>query len=138
MTMRVYVPATWPMLCTLVEAASRPDRRHRVRAHPPAARALHERRRRRAGVRRDDRGRAGLAAPAGHLELCLGPDGMPARRVVVAADLEDVTLRPDLDDGAVRDRELVPLEEGRGGARRRGGNADAASNSASARASDGG
>ena len=35
---------------------------------------------------------------------------MPARRVVVAADLDDVTLRPDLDDGAVRLAGPVPLE----------------------------
>ena len=31
--------------------------------------------------------------------------------MVVAADLEDVTLRPDLDDGAVRIAGSVPLEK---------------------------
>nr|WP_082909387.1 hypothetical protein [Mycolicibacterium iranicum] len=29
-------------------------------------------------------------------------DGLPARRVVVEADADDVTLRPDLDDAVVR------------------------------------
>ena len=36
---------------------------------------------------------------------------MPARRVVVVADIEGVTLRPDLDDGAVRIAGPVPLEK---------------------------
>ena len=36
---------------------------------------------------------------------------MPARRVVVAADVDGVTLRPDLDDGAVRLAGPVPLEK---------------------------
>ncbi len=44
------------------------------------------------------------------VEFGLGEDGTPARRVVVAADLDDVTLRPDLDDGAVRIAGGVPLE----------------------------
>ena len=45
------------------------------------------------------------------VEFGLGEDGVPARRVVVAADLDDVTLRPDLDDGAVRIAGPVPLEK---------------------------
>ena len=45
------------------------------------------------------------------VELCLDEERTPARRVVVAADLEDVTLRPDLDDGAVRIAGSVPLEK---------------------------
>ena len=43
------------------------------------------------------------------VEFGLGEDATPARRVVVAADLDDVTLRPDLDDGAVRLRGPVEL-----------------------------
>jgi hypothetical protein len=45
------------------------------------------------------------------VELGLGEESTPARRVVVAADLDDVTLRPDLDDGAVRIAGVVPLEK---------------------------
>ncbi|MEN3264048.1 hypothetical protein, partial [Pseudonocardia sp.] len=44
------------------------------------------------------------------VEFGLGEDGTPARRVVIAADLENVTLRPDLDDGAVRIAGGVPFE----------------------------
>ena len=44
------------------------------------------------------------------VEFGLGEDATPARRVVVAADLENVTLRPDLDDGAVRIAGGVPFE----------------------------
>jgi hypothetical protein len=45
------------------------------------------------------------------VEFGLGEQGTPARRVVVAADLDDVTPRPDLDDGAVRIPGTVPLEK---------------------------
>jgi hypothetical protein len=44
------------------------------------------------------------------VEFGLGEDGTPPRRVVVAADLDDVTPRPDLDDGAVRIRGAVALD----------------------------
>jgi len=44
------------------------------------------------------------------VELGVGEDTTPARRVVIAADLDDVTLRPDLDDGAVRLPGTVPFE----------------------------
>jgi hypothetical protein len=44
------------------------------------------------------------------VEFGLGEDATPARRVVVSADLADVTLRPDLDDGAVRISGAVPFE----------------------------
>jgi hypothetical protein len=45
------------------------------------------------------------------VEFGLGEDSTPARRVVVSADIEDVTLRPDLDDGAVRVTGAVPIEK---------------------------
>jgi hypothetical protein len=45
------------------------------------------------------------------VELGLGEDTTPSRRVVISADLEDVTPRPDLDDGAVRIAGTVPLEK---------------------------
>jgi hypothetical protein len=44
------------------------------------------------------------------VEFGLGEDATPARRVVVSADLDDVTLRPDLDDGVVRIAGGVPFE----------------------------
>ena len=44
------------------------------------------------------------------VEFGLGEDSTPARRVVVAADLDDIALRPDLDDGAVRIRGPVELD----------------------------
>lgn len=37
-------------------------------------------------------------------------DDLPARRVVLEADAEDVTLRPDLDDAVVRLGEAIPLD----------------------------
>jgi hypothetical protein len=43
------------------------------------------------------------------VEFGLGEDDVPARRVVVAADLDAVSLRPDLDDAAVRITGPVPL-----------------------------
>jgi hypothetical protein len=45
------------------------------------------------------------------VEFGLGEEHTPARRVVIAADIEDVTLRPDLDDAAVRIAGPVPLEK---------------------------
>ena len=43
------------------------------------------------------------------VEFGLGEDGVPARRAVVAADLDGVALRPDLDDAAVRLPGPVPV-----------------------------
>ena len=45
------------------------------------------------------------------VEFGLGEDDTPARRVVVSADTDDVTLRPDLDDGAVRVTGPVPVSK---------------------------
>ncbi|WP_439029692.1 DUF6912 family protein [Gordonia terrae] len=45
-------------------------------------------------------------------EASTGPGGtasLPPRRVVVAADVEDVTLRPDLDDAVVKVGVPIPL-----------------------------
>ena len=43
------------------------------------------------------------------IELAEDPE-TPPRRAVVSADVDDVTLRPDLDDGAVRIAGGVPFE----------------------------
>ena len=109
--MRVYVPATWPMLRTLVKNGE-------VDPIGGTAFALTPRLREHYTSGDDDEleyaamteaARASLRLLA--VELCLGPEATPARRVVVSADLEDVTLRPDLDDGAVRIAGSVPLEK---------------------------
>lgn len=107
--MRVYVPATWPMLRKL--AAN--DRLDPVGG---TAFALTPKLRESYSSGDDDEleyaamgeaARASLRLLA--VEFGLGEDATPARRVVIAADLDDVTLRPDLDDGAVRIRGPVEL-----------------------------
>jgi hypothetical protein len=109
--MRVYIPATWPMLRKL--AAN--DRLDPVGG---TAFALTPRLRESYLAGDEDEleyaalseaARASLRLLA--VEFGLGEDTTPARRVVVAADLDDVTLRPDLDDGAVRLRGPVDLAD---------------------------
>jgi hypothetical protein len=109
--MRVYIPATWPMLRKL--AAN--DRLDPVGG---TAFALTPRLRESYLAGDEDEleyaalseaARASLRLLAA--EFGLGEDTTPARRVVVAADLDDVTLRPDLDDGAVRLRGPVDLAD---------------------------
>jgi hypothetical protein len=110
MTMRVYVPATWPMLRTLVKNGELDPIGGTAFALTPRLREHY--------TSGDDEelefaamteaARASLRLLS--VELGLG-EGTPARRVVVAADLDEVTLRPDLDDGAVRITGSVPLEK---------------------------
>lgn len=110
--MRVYVPATWPMLRKLAQS-------DQLRPIGGTAFALTPRLRE-AYVSGDEEelefaamseaARASLRLLA--VEFGLGED-TPARRVVVACELDpaagEVTLRPDLDDGAVRISGAVPL-----------------------------
>lgn len=108
--MRIYVPATWPMLRTLVKTGVLDPIGGTAFALTPALREAY--------TSGDDEeleyaamsqaARASLRLLS--VELGLGEDATPARRVVVAADLDDVTLRPDLDDGAVRVAGAVPFE----------------------------
>ncbi len=109
--MRVYIPATWPMLRKL--AAN--DRLEPVGgtafALTPKLRESYT-----AGDEEElEYAAMGEAARASlrllSVEFGLGEDSTPARRVVVSADLDDVTLRPDLDDGAVRIRGSVDLTQ---------------------------
>jgi hypothetical protein len=108
--MRVYIPATWPMLHKLVAKGRLDPVGGTAFALTPRLRESY--------VAGDDEeleyaalteaARASLRLLA--VEFGLGEDDTPARRVVVVADLDDVTLRPDLDDGAVRIRGAVELE----------------------------
>jgi hypothetical protein len=108
--MRVYIPATWPMLRKLVASGRLDPVGGTAFALTPKLREAY--------VAGDDEeleyaamseaARASLRLLA--VEFGLGENSTPARRVVVAADLDDVALRPDLDDGAVRIRGAVGLD----------------------------
>jgi hypothetical protein len=108
--MRIYVPATWPMLRSLVKTGVLDPIGGTAFALTPGLREAY--------TSGDDEeleyaamshaARASLRLLA--VELGLGEESTPARRVVVSADLADVTLRPDLDDGAVRIAGAVPFE----------------------------
>ena len=100
--MRVYVPATWPMLRKMVDSGLLEPIGGTAFALTPKLRESYT-----SGDDEELEYAAMLEAARASLRLLavefgLGEDGVPARRVVVAADLDDVTLRPDLDDGAVR------------------------------------
>ncbi|GAA1876007.1 hypothetical protein GCM10009836_66640 [Pseudonocardia ailaonensis] len=107
--MRIYLPGTWPMLRRLVKTGKFDPIGGTAFALTPKLRESY--------VTGDDEeleyaamseaARASLRLLA--VEFGLGEDQVPARRVVVAADLEDVKLRPDLDDGAVRITGPVPM-----------------------------
>ena len=108
--MRVYVPASWPMLRTLVKTGQLDPIGGTAFALTPALRESYT-----TGsdeeleyAAMNEAARASLRLLS--VEFGLGEDATPARRVVVAADLDDVTLRPDLDDGAVRVAGPVPFE----------------------------
>jgi hypothetical protein len=107
--MRVYIPATWPMLRKLVAGGRFDPVGGTAFALTPRLRESYL-----AGDEDEleyaalsEAARASLRLLA--VEFGLGEDSTPARRVVVSADLDDVTLRPDLDDGAVRIRGSVDL-----------------------------
>lgn len=109
--MRVYVPATWPMLRALVKNGV-------VEPIGGTAFALTPRLREAYTSGEDEELEYAALSEAARaslrllsVELGLGEEHTPARRVVIAADLDDVTLRPDLDDAAVRLSGPVPLEK---------------------------
>jgi hypothetical protein len=105
------VPATWPMLRKMVDCGLLEPIGGTAFALTPKLRESYT-----SGDEEELEYAAMLEAARASLRLLsvefgLGEDGVPARRVVVAADLDDVTLRPDLDDGAVRIAGPVPLEK---------------------------
>jgi hypothetical protein len=107
--MRVYIPATWPMLRRLVRSGRLDSLGGTAFALTPKLREAY--------TTGDDEeleyaalteaARASLRLLA--VEFGLSEEETPPRRVVVAADVEGATLRPDLDDGAVRLAGPVPL-----------------------------
>ncbi|WP_214370968.1 DUF6912 family protein [Pseudonocardia sp. H11422] len=108
--MRIYLPGTWPMLSRLVSTG-------RFDPIGGTAFALTPRLREAYTTGDDEELEYAALSEAARaslrllgVEFGLGEDGTPARRVVVAADVDHVTLRPDLDDGAVRLTGPVPLE----------------------------
>lgn len=109
--LRVYIPATWPMLRALVKNGVLEPIGGTAFALTPRLRESYT-----AGDEEEleyaamsEAARASLRLLS--VEFGLGEDATPARRVVVAADLDNVTLRPDLDDGAVRISGSVPFEK---------------------------
>ncbi len=97
--MRVYIPATLPMLQELVADGYLQPRGGTAFAVTPALREAY--------AEGDDEELAeiaiGEAALASIRLLSADPDrGLPVRRAVVVADAEKTTLRPDLDDAVVR------------------------------------
>lgn len=107
--MRIYVPATWPMLARLVKNDRLDPIGGTAFALTPKLRESYT-----AGddeeleyAAMNEAARASLRLLG--VEFGLGEDDVPARRVVVAADLDAVSLRPDLDDAAVRITGPVPL-----------------------------
>lgn len=97
--MRVYVPATLTMLQRLVADGSLRPVNGTAFAVTPTLREAY------AEGDEDELADVALREAAMASLRLLGDEnseGLPARRVVVEADAEDVTLRPDLDDAVVR------------------------------------
>ncbi|MBO4239855.1 MULTISPECIES: DUF6912 family protein [Pseudonocardia] len=109
--MRIYLPATWPMLARTVKTGNFEPLGGTAFALTPKLRESYT-----AGddeeleyAAMNEAARASLRLLS--VEFGLGEDDTPARRVVVSADTDDVTLRPDLDDGAVRVTGPVPMSK---------------------------
>lgn len=106
--MRVYIPATLPMLQELVDDGFLQPRGGTAFAVTPALREAY--------AEGDDEELAeiaiGEAALASIRLLSADPDGgLPVRRVVVVADADKTTLRPDLDDAVVRVSGRIAMDQ---------------------------
>ena len=106
--MRVYIPATLPMLTELVADGYLQPRGGTAFAVTPALREAY--------AEGDDEELAEVAiaeaAMASLRLLSADPDGgLPLRRAVVVADAESVTPRPDLDDAVVRVSGRVSMDQ---------------------------
>jgi hypothetical protein len=108
--MRVYLPGTVGMLRDLLEAAEFAPVSGTAFALTPALREHY-----RSGTTDELEHAAFLEAARASLRLIAadldsGADaGWPPRRVVVAADVEEFSFRPDLDHAVVRVRGAVPM-----------------------------
>ena len=103
--MRVYIPATFAMLRTLVDSGELVPVSGTAFALTPMLRESCT-----AGDTEELEYAAMIEAARASLRLLSAePAVMPARRIVVAADVEDVRLRPDLDDAVVTVLGAVPV-----------------------------
>lgn len=108
--MRVYIPATIPMLRDLVATGELKPVSGTAFAVTPAFRESY------AAGNTEELEYAAMAEAARASLRLIAPDATDpdaeeaaaSRRVVVSADVDDVTLRPDLDHGAVRIAGTVP------------------------------
>ena len=106
--MRVYIPATLPMLQEMVNDGHLQPRGGTAFAVTPALREAY--------AEGDEEELAeialGEAALASIRLLSADPDGgLPVRRAVVVADAEKTTLRPDLDDAVVRVSGRIAMDQ---------------------------
>ncbi len=101
--MRIFLPATVPMLRTLVERGELAPVRGLGFALTPALREAYA-----TGDAEELEYAAMLDAARAALRLLAADPGAPARRVVVTVDA-DATPRPDLDDAAVALPGPVPM-----------------------------
>jgi hypothetical protein len=106
MTVRVYIPATVPILARLVEDDELWPVGGTAFAVTPAHREAYT-----AGDTDELEYSAMAEAARAALRLLTADDGARPRRAVVAADVADVTLRPDLEPAVVRLHAAVPLRE---------------------------
>ncbi|MGC0364894.1 hypothetical protein ABH922_002878 [Rhodococcus sp. 27YEA15] len=105
--MRVYIPATVEMLQKLVADQELDPISRTAFAVTPALREAY------AAGDDDELAEAAMAEAArASLRLIAGAEGdITFRRAVIAADVEDVKLRPDLDDAVVRLGAPVTMSE---------------------------
>lgn len=110
--MRVYVPATVGMVRDLVANDEVTPVNGTAFALTPALRESYT-----SGSTEEleyvallDAARASLRLLAAELESGAGESASPPRRVVIAADVDDVTLRPELDNAVVRIAGPVTLQ----------------------------
>lgn len=95
--MRVYIPATVPMLRTFVDSGELTPIGGTAFALTPALRESYA-----AGDTEELEYAAMLDAARASLRLLAGDEKAEPRRAVIAVDMDDVTLRPDLDFSVVK------------------------------------
>lgn len=95
--MRVYIPATVPMLRTFVDSGELAPIGGTAFALTPALRESYA-----AGDTEELEYAAMLDATRASLRLLAADEKAEPRRAVIAVDMEDVTLRPDLDFSVVK------------------------------------